>query len=329
MRRREFIALAGGAAISWPRAARAQQAQRLRRVSVLMLYPEDDPRGQARARAFRETLEKLGWTDGRNIQIDYQWGAGDPEWVRTTIAQMVKSAPDVIVSNGGQTVLALQQATRTIPVVFIGGADLRADGVVESLARPGGNFTGFMVLEPSQGTKLLGLLKELAPRLKRVAVMIRPDNAGAGRLADAVAAAGGKLGVASVTAPVRDEAEIEAVLLKLATEPDSGLIVPPDPTVISHRKLIVELAARYRLPAIYGVREIIAEGGLIAYGVDFPELFRQAAGYADRVLRGAKPGDLPVQAPTKFELAINMKTAKALGLEVPQTLLVAAAEVIE
>jgi len=326
--RRELIALIGGAAV-WPVAAHAQQTQRRRRIGVLMLYPESDQRGQARARAFQETLERTGWTAGRNAEINFHWGIGDGEWVQSAIAQMLRLQPDVLVSNGGQTLRAMQRATQTIPVVFIGGADPRGDGVVQSLARPGGNLTGFMVLEPSQGAKLLGLLKELVPSLERVAVMIKPDNVGAGHLAEAAATAGGKLGVASVTAPVHDQADIEATLRKLANEPNSGLIVPPDPTINTHSRLIVDMAARYKLPASYAIREIVTEGGLIAYGVDFPELFRQAAGYVDRVLRGEKPGDLPVQAPTKFELAINLKTAKALGLAVPQTLLVAAAEVVE
>jgi putative ABC transport system substrate-binding protein len=329
MRRREFLGGLGGAAVAWPHTVRAQRVERLRRVGVLTLYPESDPRGQARARAFQETLAKRGWTAGRNIEINYHWGVGDPEWVRSAIAQLVKSEPEVIVSNGGQTVQPLQRATRTIPVIFIGGADPRGDGVVQSLARPGGNLTGFMALEPSQGAKLLALLKEFAPRLKRVAVMIRPDNVGAGHLADAAAAAAAKLGVASVTTPVREEAEIEALLGQLATEPDSGLTVPPDPSINTSSRFIVNLAARYKLPAIYANREIVAEGGLIAYGVDYSELFRQAAGYVDRVLRGERPGDLPVQAPTKFELGINLKTAKALGLTVPQSLLATADEVIE
>jgi ABC-type uncharacterized transport system substrate-binding protein len=333
MNRRGFITLLGGVAatssVCWPLVARAQQSERMRRVAVLMLYPENDPRGQARAGAFQQTLEKLGWVVGRNLQIDYHWGVGDPDWVRSAIAQMLRPAPDLILSNGGQSVRPMQQATRTIPVIFLGGADPVADGFVQSLARPGGNLTGFMVLEPSLGAKLLGLLKEIAPRVRRVAVMVRPDNLGAVRLADNTAAAGQTLAVEASAAPVREPAEIEAVMRRLGQEPDGGLIVPPDPSVITHRKLIIELAARYKIPAIYAVREILVDGGLMSYGVDFLELFRQAAGYADRVLRGEKPGDLPVQAPTRFDLAINLKTAKALGLDVPDKLIALADEVIE
>ena len=328
MRRREFITLLGGAA-AWPLAARAQQDERMRRIGVLMLYAENDPAGQVRARAFRQGIEKLGWTVGRNLQIDYHWGVGDADWIRSTVAQLLRLAPDVILANGGATIRAAQQATRTVPVIFLGSADPVADGFVQSLARPGGNLTGFTVLEPSVGAKLLELLKEIAPRITRVAVMTNPDSPSGRRLHDAAAAAAQRFAIAVVAASVREAAEIEAAITRLGREADYGLVVPPDPSINTHRKLIVELTARYRLPAIHALRVAIADGGLMSYGVDLPDLFRQAAAYADRILRGEKPADLPVQLPTKFELVINLKTAKALGLTVPNTLLVTADEVIE
>jgi ABC-type uncharacterized transport system substrate-binding protein len=329
MRRREVITLLGGATAAWPLAARAQQGEQMRRIGVLMLYAENDPAGQVRARAFRQGIEKLGWTVGRNLQIDYHWGVGDADWIRSTIAQLLRLAPDVILANGGATARAAQQATRTVPIVFLGSADPVADGFVQSLAHPGGNLTGFTVLESSVGTKLLELLKEIAPRIARVAVITNPDSPSGRRLHDAAAAAAQRFAVSVVVASVREPTEIEAAMTKLGREPDYGLIVPPDPSINTHRKLIVELAARHRLPAVYALRAATIEGGLASYGVDLPELFRQAAAYADRILKGEKPADLPVQQPTKFELVINLKTAKALGLTVPLTLQAAADEVIE
>ena len=329
VRRREFITLLGGAAAAWPFAARAQQSDQVRRIGVLMLYAESDPVGQGRAAAFRQNLEKLGWTVGRNLQIVFHWGVGDADWIRSAAAELLKRAPDVILVNGGAAIRPVQQAIRTVPVIFLGSADPVADGFVQSLAHPGGNMTGFTVLEPSVGAKLLGLLKEIAPRVTRVAVLVNPDNLSGGRLSDAAAAAAQKFAVEVVAAPVREHAEIEAVMTRLEREPDCGLIVPPDPSINTDRRLIIELAAQYRLPTIYALRAATAEGGLMSYGVDIPDLFRKAAGYADRILRGEKPADLPVQLPTKFELVINLKTAKALGLPVPDNLLAPADEVIE
>jgi len=332
MKRRELITLLGGAAaassVAWPLAARAQQPERMRRVGVLMLYEENDPQAQVRVVAFRQGLEKLGWTIGRNLQIDFHWGVGDADWIRSAAAQILRAAPDVIVANG-PSVQPMQQATRTVPIVFIGGADPVADGFARSLAHPGGNLTGFTALEPSVGAKLLGLLTEIAPRVTRAAIMVSPDSLSSRRLSDVAAAAAQKLTVEVVVAPVRGVAEIEAAMAGWGREQGYGLIVPLDPSINTHRKLIVELAARYRLPAIHALRAATAEGGLMSYGVSILELFRQAAGYVDRILKGEKPADLPVQQPTRFELAINLKTAKALGLDVPQTLLVAADEVIE
>jgi putative tryptophan/tyrosine transport system substrate-binding protein len=328
MKRREFITLLGGAA-GWPLVARAQQPERMRHIGVLMLYVEDDAAGQLRARTFRQQLEKLGWTGGRNIQIDYHWGIGDAVWVRSAATQILQRSPDVVLANGGQAIRPMQEAAQTTPIIFIGSTDPVAEGFVQSLARPGGSTTGFSVLQPSQGPKLLGLLKEVAPRVRRIMVFINPANSGNRLLADLVTSAASAFGVEVIVAPVREPAEFEAAVAKLDGKPDCGLIVPPDPVTNVHRKLVVELAARHRVPAIHALRIATVEGGLMSYGVDIPELFRQAAMYADRILRGEKAGDLPVQQPTKFELVINLRTARTLSLEVPTTLLATADEVIE
>jgi len=329
LRRREFITLVGGAAAAWPLAALAQQREKMRRIGVLMLYPENDPQGQLRATSFRQGLEKLGWSVGRNVQIDFQWGLGDADWVRSAAAQLLRRAPDLILANGDAATRIVQQSTRTVPVIFIGGSDPVAEGLVQSLAHPAGNLTGFLVLEPSLGAKLLELLKQIAPSVARIAILFNPDNSGNRRLATWATAAASKLAVEAVTAPLREPAEIEAAMTEWGHDPTYGLVVLPDPSTTSHRKLIVELAARHRLPTIHSLRAATADGGLMSYGVDLPELFRQAATYADRILKGDKPADLPVQLPTKFELVINLKTAKALGLTVPNTLLATADEVIE
>jgi putative ABC transport system substrate-binding protein len=332
MRRRDFISLAGTAA-AWPLAARAQQPERMRRIGVLMLYPENDPAGQLRAMAFRQELEKLGWTVGRNLQIDYLWGVGDADWIRSAAAQLLGLAPDVILANGDAAASTVQQSTRTVPVIFIAGSDAVANGLVQSLARPGGNLTGFSVLEPALGAKLLELLKEIAPGVARVAVLFNQDNPGNRGVSASAAAAASRFAVEVVAVPLREsnemEAEIETAMAQWGREPDYGLIVLPDPSTNSHRKLIIELAARHRLPAIHALRAATADGGLMSYGVDLPDLFRQAATYADRILKGDKPADLPVQLPTKFELAINLKTAKTLGLTVPLIMQMTADEVIE
>ena len=328
MKRREFITLLGAAA-AWPLAARAQQAQQIRRIGVLMLYPENDPQGQLRATSFRQGLEKLGWSVGRNVQIDFQWGLGDADWVRSATTQLLRLAPDLILANGDAATKIVQQSSRTVPIIFIAGSDPVAEGLVQSLTHPAGNLTGFMVLEPSLGAKLLELLKEIAPSVARVAILFNPDNAGNRRLATSAAAAASKLGMDATTAPLREPAEIEAAMTEWGRDPTYGLVVLPDPSTTSHRKLIVALAARHRLPTIHSLRAATADGGLMSYGVNLPDLFRQAATYADRILKGDKPADLPVQLPTKFELVINLKTAKALGLSVPNTLLVSADEVIE
>jgi len=327
MRRRKFLSLLGGAA-TWPLAARSQQPERMRRIGVIMSYPENDLAGQARATAFRQGLEKHGWVSGRNVHIDYRWGLGDADWMRSSVAQLLETVPDVMVANGDPAARAAQTASSTVPVIFIAGSDPIANGYVQSFAHPGGNLTGFTVLEPSLGTKLLELLKDIAPSITRVAVMFNLDNPGNKQLSEAAVAAT-SLGVEVIAVPVRDSAEIEVAMTKLSAEPGPGLIVLPDPKTNSHRKLIVELAARHRIPAIHALRTATVDGGLMSYGVDLPDLFRQAASYVDRILRGEKPGNLPVQQPTKFELVINLKTAKALGLTAPPSLLARADEVIE
>jgi putative tryptophan/tyrosine transport system substrate-binding protein len=328
MRRREFIIVLAGAAATSPFVARAQP-DRTRRIGVLMLYPENDPQGQLRAAAFQHQLEKVGWTVGGNLQIDYHWGTGDADWVRSAIMRVLRQAPDVVLANGDAAAKAAQQSTRTVPVIFIGGGDAVGDGLVQSLAHPGGNLTGFAVMEPSLGTKLLGMLKQVAPRIARVAILLNPDNASHRRILALLVAAAPKFAVEVASAEVRGPTEIEAAMTQWGREPDYGLIVPSDPSTNSQRRLIVELAARHRLPTIYALRAATADGGLMSYGVDIPDLFRQAATYADRILKGEKPADLPVQLPSKFELVINLKTAKTLGLDMPHNLLVLADEVIE
>ena len=329
MRRREFIELLSGAAVAWPLLARAQQPEPTRRIGVLMSYPENDPQGQLRATVLRRELEKLGWIVGGNLQINYHWGTGDADWVRSAAAQVLRQAPDVMVANGDAAVRAAQQSTRTVPIIFIASGDPVGDGLVQSLAHPGANLTGFAVMEPSLGTKLLAMLKQVAPRVARVAILVNPDSSTHKLIFALVMAAAPRMAVEVVVVPVHEPAEIEAAMTQWGREPDYGLIVPSDPSTNSHRRLIVELAARYRLPTIYALRAATADGGLMSYGVDIPELFRQAATYADRILKGENPANLPVQLPTKFELIINLKTAKAMGLEIPSTLLTTADEVIE
>jgi putative ABC transport system substrate-binding protein len=328
MRRREFITLIG-AAVASPLVARAQQRQPPRRIGVVILYPENDPQGQLRAAAFRRQLETAGRIIGKNVQVDFQWGTGDADWVRSATERALRQSPDVLLANGDAAIKAAQQSTQTIPVIFIGGGDLVGDGVVQSLAHPGGNMTGFAVMEPSLGAKLLGMLKQVAPHVVRVAILINPDNATHKRILALLEAAAPNFSVNVVSASAREANELEAAMARLGQGSDCGVIVPSDPATNSHRKLFVELAARYRLPAIYALRAAVADGGLMSYGVDLIELFRQAAIYADRILGGEKPANLPVQLPTKFELVVNLRTAKTLGLDIPHALLATADEVIE
>jgi putative ABC transport system substrate-binding protein len=326
MRRREFIAL-GGAAAAWPVAARAQE--RTRRIGLLSALAADDPESMARIAAFLQGLQELGWSVGRNVRIDYRWGASDADRARRSAAELVALVPDVILANGGSIMAPLQQVTRTVPIVFAAVADPVGSGFVASLARPGGNATGFANFEYGISGKWLELLKQLTPALKRVAVLRDPTVAsGSGQLGAIQAVAPG-LGVELSPVNLRDADVIVRVVADFAGKPNGGMIVTAGGAGIRHRDVIIPLAARHRLPAIYANRFFVTGGGLISYGTHLIDQYRQAAGYVDRILKGEKPADLPVQAPTKFELVINLKTAKTLGIEMPQTLLVAADEVIE
>ena len=328
MRRREFILAVGGAAV-WPLAARAQQRDRLRRVAVVMQYVENDPQGQLRAAAFREGLEKAGWVAGRNISVDYLWGVLDSAWTRGITEHLRQRVPDVIAINSSIGLRAIESAAPGVPIVFIAVSEPVAQGFVASLAHPGGNMTGFSNLEPTLGAKWLDLLRQIAPQATRIAFIYNPSNPGAKVTLQSTRSAAGQFSFDVLDTPVRDIAEIEAGIAGLAREPGGALLVPPDPFSNGHRKRIVELAARDQLPLVSALRSFADEGGLLAYGVYIPELFRQAASYVDRILRGEKPGDLPIQQPTKFELVINLKTAKGLGLSISPSLLARADEVIE
>jgi putative tryptophan/tyrosine transport system substrate-binding protein len=330
MRRREFITLLGGAASAWPLAARAQQGEQMRRIGVLTSgAAADDPDGQARSAAFVQGLQQLGWTDGRNIRIDYRWGAGDADNMRKYAAELVALAPDVILAHSSQAVAPLLQATRTVPIVFVAVSDPVGAGYVDSLARPGGNATGFLLWEYSIAGKWLELLKEIAPRVTRAAVLRESSIAAGPALFGVIQAAAPSLGVELRPVDVRDAGEMERAITAFAQGPNGGLIVTGSTLAAIHRDLIVTLAARHKLPAVYFGRHFVTADGLMSYGPDFLDQFRRAAGYVDRILRGEKPSDLPVQAPTKFELVLNLKTAKALGLTVPDNLLATADEVIE
>jgi putative ABC transport system substrate-binding protein len=327
--RRKFLATLGGAVAAWPLAARAQQGERVRRIGVLIQFAESDPEGRARVAVFREELQKLGWSVGRNLQIDYRWAAVDPDRLRKYAAELVALAPDVVLAlSGTPLVVALQQVTATVPIVFVGVADPVSAGLVESLARPGGNATGFTVYEYSMSGKWLELLKEIAPRVTRVAIVRELAIAGTGQLG-ALQSVAPSLGVELFPIGVRDAGEIERAVMAFSRGSNGGLIVTGSPSTAIHRHQIIMLAARHLLPAVYPYRYFVASGGLICYGPDLIDQFRRAAGYVDRILKGEKPADLPVQAPTKYELVINLKTAKAIGLEVPPTLLARADEVIE
>jgi putative ABC transport system substrate-binding protein len=328
MRRRTFITLLGGAAL-WPLAARAQQGERMRRIAVLMSTAADDPETLARVGAFLQGLQQLGWTDGLNVRIEYRFGSGDAERIRKHSAELVALAPDVILATGTSTVAPLLQATRAVPIVFAIVPDPVGAGFVESLARPGGNATGLMSIEADMSGKWLELLKELTPSMTRAAVIRDPAiTAGIGHWS-AIQAVAPSLGVELSPVNVHDAGEIERQIVAFARRPNGGLIMTGSALATVHRDLIITLAARHKLPAVYPYRFFVIGGGLISYGPDLIEQYRRAAGYVDRILKGEKPADLPVQAPTKFELVINLKTARALGLEVPPSLLARADEVIE
>ena len=329
LRRREFITLIGGSATAWPLAARAQQGEQMRRIGVLMNLTADDAEGQGRLAAFMQGLQEAGWSVGRNVRVDLRWGGGDPELYRSHAAELVALAPDVFLAAGAIVTRALQRATRTIPIVFANAVDPVGMGFVASLARPGGNATGFTIFEFSMGGKWLELLKQIAPGITRAAVLRDPSLAsGAGEFG-AVQTVAPSFGVELHPVDVRDADEMDRAITAFASESNGGLIVTQNATAILHRKLIIALAARHRLPAIYAYSSFVTDGGLISYGPDSMDGYRRAAGYVDRILKGAKPADLPVQAPVKYELAINLKTARALGLEVPPSVLARATEVIE
>jgi putative ABC transport system substrate-binding protein len=331
IRRREVIFTLCGVAAASPLAAHAQQSDRVRRIGVLMGYAESDLEAQAHIAVFREELQKLGWTEGRNTQIDTRWAApDDAESMRRFAKELVALQPDLILSNTTPTTTALLQQTRTIPIVFAIVADPIGSGFVASFARPGGNVTGFIFTEPTMAGKWLELLKEIAPRVTRVAMLFHPATATyAEYWLNPFKAAAVAIAVEAIAAPVRDRSELESVIAAQAREPNSGLISMPDSFADAHRVEIISLAARYRLPAVYPYRFFTELGGLLSYGVDVTDNFRRAAIYADRILKGEKPSDLPVQAPVKFELVINLKTAKALGLDVPLFLQQRADNVIE
>jgi putative ABC transport system substrate-binding protein len=327
MRRREFITLLGGAAATWPLAARAQQAERMRRIGVLMNLAVGDPEGEARIAAFVQALQRLGWSDGRNLRIDHRWAAGDAGRFKRYAEELLALAPDVILAAATPSVQALQRATRTVPIVFANVADPVGAGFVDTLARPGGNATGFTPFEYGLSGKWLELLKEIAPRVTRVAVL-RDLNIGLGQLG-AIQSVAPSLGMELTPIGVDDVGQMERTVAAFARSPNGGLIVTASTSAIIHRELITTLAARNKLPAVYYERYFVAAGGLMSYGPDFLDQYRSAASYVDRILRGEKPADLPVQAPTKQVLMINLNAAKALGLDVPPTLLARADEVIE
>jgi putative tryptophan/tyrosine transport system substrate-binding protein len=326
MRRRQFIALIGGAA-AWPLAAGAQQPEQMRRIGVLMNRAADDPDGQACVATFQQTLQQLGWSDGGNVRIDTRWGANDVDRDRRYAAELAALAPDVVLAAGTLSVAALQHVTRSLQIVFVQVSDPVGAGLVDTLARPGGSTTGFMIFEYSLSGKWLELLKQIAPRVTRAGVLRDSANPAGIAQFGAIQAAAQSLGVEVSPLSVHDAAEIERAVAAFARSANGGLIVTGSAEV--HHDLITKLAVRYKLPAVYNDRIFVADGGLISYGPDRMDQFRRAAGYVDRILKGEKPADLPVQAPTKYELTINLKTAKALGLDVPATLLARADEVIE
>jgi ABC-type uncharacterized transport system substrate-binding protein len=331
MRRREFIGILGSAtAIAWLSAARAQQPDRIHRIGVLMARKSDDAEGQKQFRALKEGLAELGWSEGQRIHFEARWTVGDVAEAQRFAQDLVASKPDVLVANGTPSLVAMRNATSTVPVVFVSVADPVGQGFVPSLSRPGGNITGFSVEEASMGGKWLEVLKEIAPLVTRITIIYNPDTAPyAPMFFPAMQAAAPRMAVALSTSQVHATGDIERIIAAAGREPGGGLIVLPDSFMFGQRQRIIALSAEHHLPTIYPIRFFVTDGGLIAYGIERVDLFRRAANYVDRVLRGASAGELPVQQPTKFEFAINLKTAKALGLTVPQSLLLSADEVIE
>jgi putative tryptophan/tyrosine transport system substrate-binding protein len=329
LKRRELMAALAGA-VAWPLSAQAQQPEGMRRVGVLMFSREDDREGQALVSVLRKALEELGWTEGRNIHFECRWSAGETARAKTYAAELVGLAPDVIIANGTLSLAAVRKETTTIPTVFVTVGDPVGQGFVPSLARPGGNITGFTGFEFGISGKWLEILKEIAPDLRRIAFIFHPvAGPFAEKFVQSIEAAAPALGVELIVSPTRDIAELDRVIVKAASEPRGGLIVSPDNFTSANRGLIISLATRYGLPAIYALRYNVVDGGLVSYGLDIDDNYRRAAVYVDRILKGAKPADLPVQNPTKFELVINQKTAKSLGLTIPDKLLARADEVIE
>jgi putative tryptophan/tyrosine transport system substrate-binding protein len=329
MKRRAFITLLGGAVIAWPLAARGQQPDRVRRIGMLTFYSQTDREGQARIAVFLDTLQRLGWTDGRNMRVEYRWSAGDAVREKASAAELVRSTTDMIVVAGWTGLAELQRLTSTIPVVFTQVSDPVGSGFVANLARPGGNVSGFQNFEPAMGGKWLGVLKEAAPNMRRAAVLFGSDSVASMAMLHAAEAVAPSLDVEVTAVDVHSGVEIERAIGTFASQPDGGLVVTPHPSLPPNRGTILLLAARHRLPAVYPFRYFAAEGGLMSYGPDQMDQWRGAATYVDRILRGTKPGDLPVQAPAKYELVINLKAAKVIGLNIPPTLPLRADEVIE
>jgi putative ABC transport system substrate-binding protein len=329
MNRRTFITLFGSAAAAWPLAARAQQGERVRRIGVLMPLAEDNAVGQARVAAFVQGLQQSGWTDGRNVRIDYRWSAGDADRIRKLAVELIALGPDVVMASTSAAVVALRQVTSTVPIVFAVVADPVGAGFVDSLARPGGNATGFLAFEYGLSAKWLELLKEIAPSVTRAGLIRDPALASGPSQFAAIQSVAPSLGMEVSPINVRDASEIERAIAAFARSANGGLIVTASPLAAVHRDLIIDVAARHKLPAVYYERSYATAAGLISYGPDFVDQYRHAAGYVDRILKGEKPADLPVQAPTRYQLVINLKTAKALGLTMPPTLLARADEVIE
>jgi putative tryptophan/tyrosine transport system substrate-binding protein len=327
MNRREFITLLGGAA-AWPLAARAQQGERVRRIGVLTADTEDDPQTKARLAAFRQGLERLGWSEGRNVRIDYRFAADHPDRYQPLAKELVSLQPDVLFAYTTPIAVTFAQESRSIPIVFAGVSDPIGSGLVASLSRPGGNITGLLLYEEGITGKWLAMLKEIAPSLSRAALIANPNRTPFDYFVRSAKSVASSLAIELAPSPVKDAADIERVIVSFSREANSGLVILPG-TAIEHRDLVIALAARLRLPAVYYGRFFVAAGGLMSYGIDYVDQFQRAAGYVDRILRGARPADLPVQAPTKYETTLNLKTAKALGLDVPASLLVRADEVFE
>jgi putative ABC transport system substrate-binding protein len=329
IKRREFITLLGSAAAAWPLATRAQQPVRMRRIGVLIGLDENDPVARPRISAFTQALAGLGWIEGRNVRMDLRWGGGDANRIRALAQQLVSLQPDIVVTNATPATAAVQQETRTIPIVFVGVTDPVAQRIVPGLSRPGGNITGFASYEATFGGKWLDLLSEIAPGLKRAAIMFNPDTALVSTFMPSFEAAARSLKVVPIIAHIHSDVEIETAIIALGREPGGGLVVLSDAFTVTHRAPLILAAARNNVPAVYPDSAYVRDDGLLSYGIDQVDLLPRAASYVDRILRGAKPGDLPVQLPTKFEMVVNLKTAKALGLTVPPSIMLRATEVIE